>query len=832
MSQFFSPPVLESSLSMDYTTMRILLCLICFAISGFARSQDYAVCVDTVAELEDAVILATVSIPFSRVIVRVEQGTYNLSASPILRTTAQQPLPLIRSLQLLGGYTNGCAARTLNASNTILQNTGAKRLEWLVKRDLKIQGFHFTAFANPIDLVNFEVEETEQQIDFSNNLLVGGSGQIDIGVQAGSDTSLITFKNNEIFGRQTDTNCSLRILGDSAPDTTARAIVSNNTFAGNGNGGADTLCLGSVDLPSFYNNIFYTNSGDDLAGIGFSNGPVTSANNIYQSVDSDFTFAVNSNNNSGNPLFVDYPAGDLRLQTTSPAANSGTSSVPFGVGSFDVAGKTRVIGTTIDRGAHESNNSGLFLLSVTNTNNAGAGSLRDAIVAANSTPGLNGIVFNIPGAGCPKIINLTSSLPGITDSLVIDGGTQPGSVANTSDIAFNGTRCVLLRGPGSGIGLQVPGGAPASTQLVVDSLVFGGFDFSVFLSGGRDHIVRGSHFGVNLGGGSNAGIIGVFISGPNDVQIGGNGPDERNVFARQVTDGTLGAGLLIGETSLRTEVINNYFGTEPNGVLPAENSYGIISDGDDGQYSENLIANSTETAIWLREDARNNLVNSSRIGLPVVCFGSCPNTSSNRRGMEIDGSANRTIQNEIAFSQSIGVRVTGNDNALSKNRVYGGGFFTAPIDIAGIGFTANDNDAAPTLPAGNRGINYPLLTKASFFTNPRRIEVEGVLQSSVGNYSIDFYASDRRLGGPFIGIGFRCEGQQYLGSTGAVISTSIPGVNGAAAFSASFDADVAIGRYITAQAVRKVVIDGQLRLADSSEYGDCLDAPFFADGFE
>ncbi len=38
-------------------------------------------------------------------------------------------------------------------------------------------------------------------------------------------------------------------------------------------------------------------------------------------------------------------------------------------------------------------------LVVTNTNNTGAGSLRDAINCANSTPGHDTITFDIPGAG-------------------------------------------------------------------------------------------------------------------------------------------------------------------------------------------------------------------------------------------------------------------------------------------------------------------------------------------------------------------------------------------------------------------------------------------------
>ncbi|HEV3257247.1 MAG TPA: hypothetical protein VG013_10235, partial [Gemmataceae bacterium] len=68
-----------------------------------------------------------------------------------------------------------------------------------------------------------------------------------------------------------------------------------------------------------------------------------------------------------------------------------------------------------------------FLLStylVTNTNNAGAGSLRQAIINTNLDTGGDTIAFNIPGSGV-HTIKPTSALPAITEAVVIDGTTQP-----------------------------------------------------------------------------------------------------------------------------------------------------------------------------------------------------------------------------------------------------------------------------------------------------------------------------------------------------------------------------------------------------------------------
>src|SRR5438132_13693046 len=73
---------------------------------------------------------------------------------------------------------------------------------------------------------------------------------------------------------------------------------------------------------------------------------------------------------------------------------------------------------------------------VTNTNDSSAGSLRQAILDANANPGTDTIAFNIPGSGV-KTINPTSSLPLITDPLIIDGTTQPG-FAGSPIIELNG----------------------------------------------------------------------------------------------------------------------------------------------------------------------------------------------------------------------------------------------------------------------------------------------------------------------------------------------------------------------------------------------------------
>ena len=85
--------------------------------------------------------------------------------------------------------------------------------------------------------------------------------------------------------------------------------------------------------------------------------------------------------------------------------------------------------TRCDLGAYEAN-----LFAVTNTNDSGPGSLRQAILDSNVHPNVGGltdaILFQIPGTGVKTIQPLTPP-PAITDTILINGYTQTGSRANT-----------------------------------------------------------------------------------------------------------------------------------------------------------------------------------------------------------------------------------------------------------------------------------------------------------------------------------------------------------------------------------------------------------------
>ena len=68
---------------------------------------------------------------------------------------------------------------------------------------------------------------------------------------------------------------------------------------------------------------------------------------------------------------------------------------------------------------------------MTNTDDSGPGSLRQAILDAEAAAGADTIAFAIPGAGVHTITPLTL-LPIISQPVTIDGYTQPGSSPNTN----------------------------------------------------------------------------------------------------------------------------------------------------------------------------------------------------------------------------------------------------------------------------------------------------------------------------------------------------------------------------------------------------------------
>ena len=144
-----------------------------------------------------------------------------------------------------------------------------------------------------------------------------------------------------------------------------------------------------------------------------------------------------------------------------------------------------------------SGTSGLFAdtFTVTNTNDSGAGSLRQAILDANGHPGADTIVFAIPGSGV-HTITFTSFPPSITDPVTIDGYTQPGSSPNTNGPGLP-DNAVLTIEVTCGNGPTLPGLDFEAEGNVVRGLILNRFATQITLGAGGGNKIEGNFIGTN-----------------------------------------------------------------------------------------------------------------------------------------------------------------------------------------------------------------------------------------------------------------------------------------------------------------------------------------------
>jgi Ca2+-binding RTX toxin-like protein len=289
----------------------------------------------------------------------------------------------------------------------------------------------------------------------------------------------------------------------------------------------------------------------------------------------------------------------------------------------------------------------LATFTVTNINDAGPGSLRDAITQANATPAPpHNINFNIPGAGVQTIAPLTS-LPIITQAVTIDGTSQPGFAA-TPLIQLDGTNAgattngILITGSGSNIrglainrfrgsGIFILGNAATGNSVlgnfigtdvngtadlgnggsgvVVDNapgntiggtaagdrnIISGNDAFGVLINaaGATGNTVLGNFIGTNAAGTATLPntLTGVQISGGSNNIVGGT-----TVAARNLISGNGSAGVFIdGATATGNTVLGNFIGTDINGTADLGNTgFGVAIQNAPGNTIGNAVIGNT-----------------------------------------------------------------------------------------------------------------------------------------------------------------------------------------------------------------------------------------------
>jgi len=205
---------------------------------------------------------------------------------------------------------------------------------------------------------------------------------------------------------------------------------------------------------------------------------------------------------------------------------------------------------------------------VTNTNDSGPGSLRQALLDAQASPASanNIVAFNIDGAGTdPIIIRPTTPLDSIFEGVTIDGFTQPGSSANT--LADGNNTVWRIRLDGSLLGTGANGLTLNADGCLVRGLEVTGFrGYGIRVaSGGDSSVVEGCRFFGNQTGG-------VLVDNAGAVTVGGNALSKRNLI-----HGNGGAGLQIAGAGGINNIVNgNFIGIDPAGARSGNSGGGVV----------------------------------------------------------------------------------------------------------------------------------------------------------------------------------------------------------------------------------------------------------------
>jgi hypothetical protein len=181
----------------------------------------------------------------------------------------------------------------------------------------------------------------------------------------------------------------------------------NCTVSGNSNGGISSAVIA-------YNSIIYGNVGTQAEGGSFCTNCCTGGG-----------VRPGAGNISADPLFVDAPNGDFRLNVLSPCVNAGNSTYGTGANGTDYAGARRVYGSQVDMGAYEDNSGGVLILASV----AGGGSLTPSgslhwestpmsqTFTATPWPGRTLLYFSTNGVPIPNTGN-TLEIARATDTTV------------------------------------------------------------------------------------------------------------------------------------------------------------------------------------------------------------------------------------------------------------------------------------------------------------------------------------------------------------------------------------------------------------------------------
>jgi CSLREA domain-containing protein len=378
--------------------------------------------------------------------------------------------------------------------------------------------------------------------------------------------------------------------------------------------------------------------------------------------------------------------------------------------------------------------------------------LREAIqeANANNNPTETDLInFNISGTGV-HTISPNSALPNISEPVIIDGYSQPGSSANTLAKDTNAVLQVELNGTNAGIATALTIGAKKS---VVKGLVINRFErFGIAFVGGvasNGSKVEGNFIGTDPAGINDLGNTGngVSLTANSNIVVGGTSPEKRNLISGNEVNGVVMFGFGEGGNN---KVQGNLIGTDKNGSANLGN----------GENGVLILATANNTVGGSSKAAANTIAFNGKIGSTngsdgVAIFGD--STSSN---------GNRILSNSIFSNEGLGVDLVG-------------------ADEDGLTNVSNPNDSGDTDTGPNGLQNKPSVGSAKTISG--KTTIRGTLNSLSGEtYTIQFFSNPSGN-----------EGKKFIGTKS--VSTD---ASGQASFTFSPANAVAVGQRVTATATR------------------------------
>jgi hypothetical protein len=384
---------------------------------------------------------------------------------------------------------------------------------------------------------------------------------------------------------------------------------------------------------------------------------------------------------------------------------------------------------------------------VTSTGDSGAGTLRQAILSANSSAGADTIKFAI-GSGA-KTISPISKLPALTGPTVVDATTQPG---------FAGKPLIELNGTNAGStadGLKLTGGASTVKGFIINR--FSGSGIFIYSKGGNR--IVGNYIGTDKTGGLAQGnkAHGILVQSSGNT-IGGTASADRNVIA-----GSLKAGVFVYTSAASANtILGNYIGTDVTGTKKLANNNGVQINGGANNTvggtaagSRNLLSGNTRDGILIvSTGSSSNKVQGNYIGTNAAGTGRLGN---GWYGVEISqpnnvvGGTTSSARNVISANGMAGVvfyLTTGTGNRVEGN--YIGTDFTGTKDLGNVGCGVDATNGASRNTVGGS-------------TTASRNVIAGNDMSGVGIYNGSSYITVQNN---YLGIG----------STGMALPNSKHGV--------------------------------------------------------